>query len=178
MGWDGVYTSNTIKEQFLHDFVGKDSWAKCLGYSFKGNTCYAVFEHTTTTDGWAAGARFGAVILYQKSKGMVYHKFMDWTMGPCESKLPRKLYDLLADTPAEGFAKDWMERCKANLEKPEPKLTPGVKFKVQYYGPHLEAGVLEVVNLKKHLFKVYREGMVPYLTKLVGFKRTCIKEFV
>lgn len=180
MGWDGVYTYRTIKEQFAHDFVGKDSWAKCLGHSFQGNTCYAVFEHTTTTAGWAAGDRFGAVILYQKGKGMVYHKFMDESMGPVESKMPRKLFDLLKDTPARGqYSQDWRDRCKAFLDAPPgPKLTPGVKFKVQYYGAHLDGAVLEVLDLKKHLFRVYREGFVPYVSKLVGFKRTCVKEIL
>ena len=62
---------------------------------------------------------FGLVVLTSVDNKDWYnfsYKMMDETEGPCESRCPKSILDLLTPTDSE-FALAWRQRCRENIER-------------------------------------------------------------
>lgn len=112
MGWSFYHRDKgeTHAEHFAKELDPKYT---ILASATKGFTFYAAVKNIET------GAVDGLVILFRWSTREFFNfgtKWMDESVGPCESEAPAKVLDLLTPTTSE-WANEWRERCRKNLDR-------------------------------------------------------------
>jgi hypothetical protein len=122
MGW----TAGELPRRF----TSRAAIAFDLGDEFAGRV-FATARHGTVIY-VAVRARegsgvFGLVLLAERRDGLLYTKPISEDMGPAEDGCPARILDLLT-RPANEYAEEWRERCRARLPKPRPKADQVVIF--------------------------------------------------
>lgn len=99
-----------------------------LKSAMKGSVYYAAVKRVDKTNG--DSIVFGAVFLTSTDRRSwcdFGYKDMDETCGPYESECPKSILELLTETDSE-CAKEWRERCWANVNRPKDKSLASVKI--------------------------------------------------
>lgn len=110
MGWFVSYEKPRNVKQSLIEELGPAF--ECLECKLKMNTAYMAVRKKDS------GEVFAVVVLmryYGKEFGT---KWMDETVGPVESDCPKSILEKLTPTEFE-WAKQWRERCWANVRRRE-----------------------------------------------------------
>lgn len=114
MGWL-YYTLDpgvTPKQELTRmlTWEGETSTNRPLDMHMERTVCYAAVETIIKATGerrvWAA-----VFLISYSSRGEFGYKDMDEGMGPCESKCPARILDLLTPTDSE-WANAWRQRCR------------------------------------------------------------------
>lgn len=143
MGW--TFTSKgsqTTKEFFEKEFnYVRDNGmsGKIIRFSATWTTAYMAYEINTPATAVDPAKREVIAIVClirhvpNDPAGYTFgYKDMTENMGPCESRCPKTILDLLTPTTSE-YALDWRKRCwaRVNKRKAAPKVKKGdwVKFK-------------------------------------------------
>lgn len=129
MGWTGLHREKGLShlEFFRSEFCPNEP-ERLIAASSAGTTVYCVYKTRT-------GARIALVVLTQRSNEYFNftYKDMEESMGPSEAKCPKKILELLdplevcysPGSDGYEYAKEWRERCWAEVERREAK--PKVK---------------------------------------------------
>lgn len=134
MGWTSYYVEPIYKngKRFIDRKAECDKLFNCdmidnigkfevLKSTMIGSTYYAAVKRTTFDP--ESTKVFAAVVLTHTNNKDYYnfaYKDMDESVGPCESKCPKSILDLLSPTEND-YAKEWRKRCYENLkEKKNP----------------------------------------------------------
>jgi hypothetical protein len=112
MGWTSYHRDKgeTHAEHFAKELNPN---SEILESASKGGTFYAAVRNKETGEVWAL------VILFRWAPRSYFNfttKWMDETVGPCESECPEKILQLLTPTDSQ-WANEWRERCRKNLER-------------------------------------------------------------
>lgn len=148
MGW--TFTSKgsqTTKEFFEKEFnydKGDGRSGKIIRFSATWTTAYMAYEikvpETKDENGNVLPAKRDVIAIVclirhvpRALDGYTFgYKDMTENMGPCESRCPKTILDLLTPTTSE-YANDWRKRCwdRINKRKAAPKVKAGdlIKFK-------------------------------------------------
>jgi len=118
MGWTGMSRIPEDRREFCRNELGANY--EVLADSMVGGTWYAAVKHLAPE---RSGQVFAAIFLTKIGSHGGQREFllksMDESAGPCESKCPKKILDLLtplADpTGSDKYAADWRLRCRDNL---------------------------------------------------------------
>lgn len=141
MGW--TYTSKgsqTTKEFFEKEFnydKGDGRSGKIIRFSATWTTAYMAYEvkvpETKDENGNVLPAKTEVIaivcLIRHVPKDPCYnfgYKDMTENMGPCESRCPKTILELLTPTTSE-YANDWRKRCwdRINKRKAAPKVKAG-----------------------------------------------------
>lgn len=99
-----------------------------LKSAMKGSTYYAAVRLTDKTNG--ASEVIAYVLLTHTAMRDYYnfgYKDMCESCGPFESECPKSILELLTDTDSH-YAKEWRERCWANINRPKRNTLASVKI--------------------------------------------------
>lgn len=102
MGWDGMpMHGSTIRAHITYVLGGT-----AVDITFVDGVAYAACKHP-------ANDRIeGFVVLYEyEDADYVFTKVIHETCGPCESKCPNRILNLLSPTDSE-WANEWRMRCR------------------------------------------------------------------
>mgnify|MGYP003440446171 CR=1 FL=1 len=116
MGW-----TSTCYTRVTHSEFGNEELKKFLEKEFydvfqfamvhlhkrpngENHVCYAIMQNKTTTK------PFICVILIEIHKEQIFWKEITEDMGPAESQCPVEFFKFVP-CPAEGYAKEWREKC-------------------------------------------------------------------
>lgn len=122
MGWTYLTRNSgmTDREFFQREWSSDTVILDCATVN---NTFYAATENRRIP-----GKVTAAVILVRRCRGVYNfgYKDMDENMGPCESKCPERILNLLTETES-AFAIEWRARCRnyANSRAKLRQLKPG-----------------------------------------------------
>lgn len=118
MGWSTVYTSKATaaeRKEYLDNYVFK--WhggkTKIIKSAMVGATYYAAAE-STKEDGSKEVWAIVCLTENDSRKGEFSYKDMDESAGPCDSKCPAGILNLLSPTD-DKYALEWRERCRENI---------------------------------------------------------------
>lgn len=150
MGWTGTQLDHSrpvTAFEAIEQECGRDFAMRVIRSAKKGKVIYAAVR---AHDGYShpnhdlgSSYVFGLVLLAetrtQREGGESYRelhtKAITEDMGPGENECPAAILDLLSDPPENDYARQWRERCRANLAKreairarPKPKQGDTVKF--------------------------------------------------
>lgn len=98
----GYWPKGTPTKTIVEDVVGQPMLAGVT----KGNVFYGVFESRIT------GKKMAAVMPISRGGGETAVKMQDEEMGPCDTKCPDRLLDMLDETDND-YAKEWRAKCRA-----------------------------------------------------------------
>ena len=109
MGW---YYEHASKEDLIReltrDYQGDGFNSRCLDYSLRGSTLWAVKE----TEAPESSFTYIACYLIGKSDGRWGYKPMAESMGPMYYDCPLRFLDM-CEPPEQGYAKEWREKVRA-----------------------------------------------------------------
>jgi len=128
MGWTKIHRPKGMTDRAWF----QQEWGAgicILDAATVNNTFYAACEHTKEP-----GKVWGAVVLLQRFSKDHYnfeYKDMCEEMGPCESRCPARILDLLTPTESK-YANDWRARCRERARNTAfiSKLAPGQTVKL------------------------------------------------
>lgn len=105
MGWSGSYYPGGVKDFIKNGEVEKLYRYETLAKSVHGNVVYSAIKDDE-------GKISAVVTLLRKDRdGYIMVKSVHEDFGPCESKCPEKILNMLSDTDDE-WALAWRERCR------------------------------------------------------------------
>lgn len=122
MGW--TYTnkgSKTTKEffesEFNYDKPAEGRSGKVIAFSATWRVAYMAYRVTTPEKTEVIGIVCLIHHVPRAADGYTFgYKDMTESMGPCESRCPGTILDLLTPT-TEEYAIEWRKRCRERLEK-------------------------------------------------------------
>lgn len=122
MGWTSGHLEGpfTVRAAIAFD-LGEDFASRVIDAARYGNVIYAAVR---SSDGQEI---FGLVLLTERRDGLFYTKPITEDMGPAEDGCPARILDLLT-TPCNDNARDWRDRCRARLARPQPQRGQTVVF--------------------------------------------------
>lgn len=137
MGWTSYHIDGRINRKTecdnLYNCETDNFVYKVLKSTMVGRTYYAAVEKTNKDTG---ESKVFAGVCLTSVDNSDWHNFsykdMDESVGPCESKCPNSILDLLTETKSE-WANEWRERCRKYNAKPKlGKLPIGsvIEFKI------------------------------------------------
>lgn len=118
------------------NWEGKTKKYKVLKSVMKGRVYYAAGEETDKVTGETKV--FAWVILTGTDSRSWYnfgHKMMDESVGPFECDCPKSILELLTE-PRNDYAREWRERCWANINAPKKTLASVKIGEVIEFGPN------------------------------------------
>lgn len=137
MGWtftnkDGMTVQKFFERQFNYDKPEEKRSAKILRCSATWNVAYMAYE-VITGEKREVVALVCLIQHVPKAKDGYTFGYKDMTecMGPCESKCPKTILEMLTPTESK-YASDWRDRCWKRIHeraaKPKVKQGDWIKF--------------------------------------------------
>jgi hypothetical protein len=122
MGWTAGALSQPFTALAAIEFdLGADFARRVIDTARYGRVIYAAVRSPDDRD------VFGLVLLTERRDGVLYTKPVSEDMGPVEDRCPAHILDLLTE-PSNDHARQWRERCRARLAKPQPRPGQTVVF--------------------------------------------------
>ena len=142
MGWTGGELQGPFTCRAAIEFdLGTEFAARVIDTVRYGTVIYAAVRSRNEKE------VFGLVLLAERRDGILYTKPISEDMGPAEDRCPARILDLLT-APSNDWAREWRERCRARLSKPQPRNGQAVTF----------AKPLRFTNGESHSTFTYRGG--------------------
>jgi hypothetical protein len=119
MGW--TYFQATARKRSLDILRDELNSLEFIDAEQIGRTIYAAVKYPRTTsarfDVFTEPERvFGLVVLISRRNGQFGYKDMGEEMGPYESACPARILDKLTTPAPNEYARQWRERCRANIQ--------------------------------------------------------------
>lgn len=128
MGWTRTWKDTCPKgndrimmaiEQEGYEYKEKTRSNHVIDSALVGTTVYLAVHHINTENG--VDEVYGAVILteYDPKRNNFFTKGISETMGPSDSKCPKRILDKLSPTDNE-YANEWRNRCRNKKKSDNP----------------------------------------------------------